>query len=95
MDNIAKNGVSDDEIQKVKNGNIADFFRYMDSNEAMADSFGYYELLTGDWRNLFKVYENMNRVSSKDIQRVVQEYLGKYRVTIGVLKDSREDIKGN
>jgi predicted Zn-dependent peptidase len=95
LENIAKNGVSEDEIQKVKNGNIADFFRYMDSNEAMADSFGYYELLTGDWRNLFKVYENMNRVSSKDIQRVVQEYLGKDRVTIGVLKDSREDIKGN
>jgi predicted Zn-dependent peptidase len=94
IEKIAQEGVSEEEIQKVKNGNIADFFRYMDSNEAMADTFGYYELLTGDWKTLFRVYENMNKVGSKDLQRVAKQYLKRNRVTIGTLKDSRLNTKG-
>lgn len=94
IEKIAQEGVSEEEIQKVKNGNIADFFRYMDSNEAMADTFGYYELLTGDWKTLFRVYENMNKVGSKDLQRVARQYLKRNRVTIGTLKDSRLNTKG-
>lgn len=93
IEKIAKEGVPDKEIQKVKNGNIADFFRYMDSNEAMADTFGYYELLTGDWKTLFRVYENMNKVSSTDLQRVAKQYLKRNRVTIGTLKDSRLNVE--
>lgn len=85
LEKIEKEGVTQEEIDRVKNDSISDFFRYMDSNSAIADSFGYYELLTGDWKNLFSVYNQMNQVDSSAIQKIVKNYLQKNRVTIGYL----------
>lgn len=95
LDAIQKNGVPEEEIQKVKNAAISEFFRYMDSNSALADVLGYYELLTGDWRDLFRIYGMMNSVDSKMIQSVVQKYLTKDKITVGYLKDSRSKVDGS
>ncbi|MCC5813597.1 MAG: insulinase family protein [Leptospira sp.] len=90
LQDIAKNGVRDDEIQMVKNDAMADFFRYMDKNSSVADSLGYYELLTGDWKNLFRVYDQLNSVTSGDLSRVINTYLLPEKVTVAYLKDSRK-----
>jgi predicted Zn-dependent peptidase len=95
LDSILKNGVPEEEIQKVKNAAISDFFRYMDSNSALADTIGYYELLTGDWRDLFRIYGMMNSVDSKMIQAAIQKYLTKDKITVGYLKDSRTSVESS
>lgn len=87
---IQEKGVLEEEIQRVKNESISEFFRYMDKNSALADTLGYYELLCGDWKCLFKVYEDLSKVSSNDIQRVVKKYLSLDQVTVGILRDSRK-----
>ncbi|WCL50830.1 M16 family metallopeptidase [Leptospira sp. GIMC2001] len=93
IEKIAKDGVNPEEIQKVKNDAISDFFRYLDSNGSLADSLGYYALVTGDWRNLFRIYDQMNSVTSLDLQRVASIYLKRDNVTIGYLKDPRLQAK--
>lgn len=90
LERIVREGVPEEEIQKVKNDAIAEFFRYMDKSSSLADNLGYYELLTGDWKDLFRVYDQMNAVTSHDIQRTAKLYLTPQRMTVGYLKDSRK-----
>jgi len=89
---IEKQGISDKEIKKIQNNAIAEFFSYMDKNSSLADTLSYYELLAGDWKSFFQMYENMNQITSEDIQRVVQKYLQKDLVTVGILRDSRKNF---
>lgn len=86
---LKKKGVSEQEISKVKNKLIADFFRGIDNNSTLADMLSYYELITGDWANLFKSYEMLNSVTNEDIKRVAENFLTRENVTIGTLIDSR------
>ncbi|TGN20114.1 M16 family metallopeptidase [Leptospira idonii] len=87
---IEENGVSKEELEKVKNQMIADFLKTMDDNATIADLLSYYELLYGNWNHIFKQYETIQSVDSKEIQDIVKKYLSKDRVVIGVLEDSRK-----
>ena len=85
-----KNGeISDAEIQKAKNKNSADFLREVDSNSSLAEGLTYYETLTKNWEDMFKIYDKFNSVSKEDIKRVANKYFVKENMTIGHL-DSRE-----
>jgi len=85
-----KNGdISDSEIQKAKNKNSADFLREVDSNSSLAEGLTYYETLTKNWEDMFKIYDKFNAVSKEDIKRVANKYFVKENMTIGHL-DSRE-----
>ncbi|MCB1157825.1 MAG: insulinase family protein [Leptospiraceae bacterium] len=91
IEKIQKGEVSDEEIEKVKNKLIADFFRGIDNNGTLADVLSYYEIITGDWANLFKSYSILNKVKKEDLQRVSRKYLTRDNVTVGKLIDSRKD----
>ena len=85
-----KNGeISDVEIQKAKNKNSADFLREVDSNSSLAEGLTYYETLTKNWEDMFKIYDKFNSVSKEDIKRVANKYFVRENMTIGHL-DSRE-----
>ncbi len=90
LENIKKNGVSPEELQKVKNQMIADFFRTMDDNATLADLLSYYELLYENWLEIFRQYDTIQEITSADLQRIVGQYLTKEKVTVGVLEDSRK-----
>ncbi len=82
--------VKDEEFYRIKNQLLAEFFRGLDNNANLADYLSYYELVTGDWENLFKIYESIYSVSKEDIKRVSKKYLTKDNATIGYLSDSRK-----
>jgi predicted Zn-dependent peptidase len=85
-----KNGeISDSEILKAKNKNSADFLREVDSNSSLAEGLTYYETLTKNWEDMFKIYDKFNSVSKEDIKRVANKYFVRENMTIGHL-DSRE-----
>jgi Fic family protein len=48
-----------------KNKMTADFLREIDNNGNLADNLSYYELLTGNWEDLFIAYDKLNNISSK------------------------------
>jgi len=46
----------------------------------------FYEVVTGDWRNLFKQLDQIEQVTAEDVQRVAKEYFVRKNRTVGVIE---------
>ncbi len=66
--------VTEEELSRVKARARADLVGGLDSNSGLASQLASYQVLTGDWRNLFRRLEVIDRVSREDIQRVAKQY---------------------
>jgi predicted Zn-dependent peptidase len=66
--------VTEEELSRVKARARADLVDGLDSNSGLASQLAVYHVLTGDWRNLFRRLEAIDRVTREDIQRVAKEY---------------------
>jgi len=77
--------VSAQELDRVKTQARAGLLRSLDSNSGMAELLLEYEAKTGDWRNLFKELEQINAVTSADIQRVARSTFTPQNRTVGKL----------
>ncbi|MCB1189984.1 MAG: insulinase family protein [Leptospiraceae bacterium] len=93
IEKLQKGQITEEEITIIKNRIIADFLRDIDYNSTLADTLSYYEIVTGDWENLFNSYDKFSKVTIQDIKRVANEYFTKDNVTIANLIDSREKEK--
>jgi zinc protease len=77
--------VSEDELQKAKNLEQAEFVYGQDSmfNEAM--QLGIYEML-GDYKMIDNYLPSIDKVTAADLQRVAQKYLVKENRTVAILE---------
>jgi predicted Zn-dependent peptidase len=94
INKVIKNGVTDSELQKVKNRQLVNFYREMSTINGKANTVGTYEFYFGDYEALFSLPESLNDVSKEDVQRVASQYLRKANRTVGVLaaeEDSNEN----
>jgi predicted Zn-dependent peptidase len=66
--------VTEEELARVKARARADLVDGLDSNTGLASQLAVYQVLTGDWRNLFRRLEAIDRVTREDVQRVAKEY---------------------
>ncbi len=66
--------VTEEELSRVKARARAQLVEGLDSNTGLASQLAVYQVLTGDWRNLFRRLEVIDGVSREDIQRVAKEY---------------------
>ncbi|MFQ5864497.1 MAG: M16 family metallopeptidase [bacterium] len=73
------------ELEKAKTRGRASIIRQLASNTGLAAQLAFYEVLTGDWRNLFKQLEKIDQVSAEDIQRVAKEYFKSKNRTVGTI----------
>lgn len=90
IDAIATNGVTQQELDKVKNIKLMDFYRSMETINGKANTIGTYEMYFGNYDKLFNAPEAYNQVTSADIQRVAQTYLRKSNRTVAVLAANEE-----
>jgi len=88
---VVTGGVSEEELAKVKNRKLVDFYRTMATINGKANTIGTFELFYGDYRRLFSAPDDYEKVTTADIQRVAQAYLRKANRTVGVL-DADEDV---
>ncbi|MCE9500529.1 MAG: insulinase family protein, partial [Leptospira sp.] len=88
IEKLKNESVTQEEMTRIKNNLIADFLRHLDHNGNIADALTYYELITGDWENLFRSYDRIYTVSPEDIRRVAKKYLRPDNVTVGNLVNS-------
>jgi len=51
----------------------------------MARLLTYYQLVTGDWRNVVREMEKIKSVTAEDIQRVARKYFTKDNMTVATL----------
>lgn len=78
--------VTPQELAKAKTRSRADLIRQLDSNSGLAAQLTFYEVVTGDWHNLFKELDKIEKVTAEDIQRVAQTYFTSKNRTVGVIE---------
>lgn len=83
--------VTPQELDKAKTRARADLIRQLDSNSGLAQLLTYYEVLTGDWRNLFKQLDQIDKVTAEDIQRVARQYFVTKNRTVGVIQTTASE----
>ena len=67
---IQKEEVTDEELQRFKTRAKADLLRSLNSNTGLAEQFALYQTLFGDWRELFRYVERVDKVTKADVKRV-------------------------
>ncbi len=87
---IITDGVTEKELQKVKNRKLTDFYRAMETINGKANTIGTYEVYFGGYEKLFNAPEEYRKVTREDIKRMAATYLKKSNRTVGILKKSEE-----
>lgn len=75
-----------EELLKAKTRIRADLIRQLDSNSGLAAQLTFYEVVTGDWRNLFKQLDQIEKVTADDVQRVAKAYFTTKNRTVGTIE---------
>ncbi|MGD0784665.1 MAG: pitrilysin family protein [Sedimentisphaerales bacterium] len=78
--------VSAEELQKAKALSRADLLQQLDTNGPLAAELAFYEVVTGDWHNLFAQLDKINLVTAADVQRVAKECFVTKNQTVGEIQ---------
>jgi predicted Zn-dependent peptidase len=65
--------VTDDELKMYKTRTRADLLRGLADNQGLANALAEYQTRYGDWRELFKQLDRVDKVSKEDIRRVANK----------------------
>jgi len=70
IERVKKEDITDDELAMIKTRAKADLIRKLGDNEGLALELGSAQSLYGDWRELFRQVDRIEKVSKVDIRRV-------------------------
>ena len=85
IERLKESGVTDRELQRVRNQLEADLVRSLQSPASLAAQLGAAQALTGDWRYLLESRKRLKAVTADDVQRVVKAYLTTENRTVATL----------
>ncbi|MEO5909501.1 MAG: pitrilysin family protein [Pelobium sp.] len=91
LDKIAKEGITEKELQKIKNQKLMKFYSAVETIDGKSNSLGTYELFFGDYKKMFTAPDEYAKVSLDDVKRVANQYFKKSNRTVGILKANVED----
>ncbi|MCP5052266.1 MAG: insulinase family protein [bacterium] len=91
LDKVITHGVTERELQKVKNSKLASFYRSMETINGKANTIGAYEIFFGNYEKLFQAPEEYRKVTVEDIKRVAATYFKKSNRTVGIMKTNEEE----
>ncbi len=97
LDEVAKNGVSQAEVDRARQILLKDFeLRAHESKDLAIDLSNW--AAQGDWRLYFLYRDRLEKVSAADVHRVAAEYLKRNNCTVGIFtpvaKPERVEIPG-
>lgn len=81
--------VTADELAAVKSKVKAQLIRQLDSNGGMALRLAENQTIFGDWRELFRQVDSIDRVSAGDIRRIANALFTPANRTIGMIESTR------
>jgi zinc protease len=85
LDKVKANGVTEQELQKVKNILTASFYRQMKTISGKANTLGSYEVFFGDYKKLFSAADEYAKVTNADLKRVAAKYFTEKNRTVATL----------
>jgi predicted Zn-dependent peptidase len=90
IEKIKTQPVTDTELTKAKNQLKMEYIKSLDSNDELASTLSYYEVLFGDYRYISNYLKIIDKVSSEDIKSAARLYLNKENRTIAVLNKKKD-----
>jgi predicted Zn-dependent peptidase len=88
LERLKTEDITDDELAMVKSRTKADLIRSLDNNTGLAQNLATYQTLYGDWREMFRSVEKIDKVTKADIRRVSQKTFVDTNRTVGMLETS-------
>ena len=73
IEKLKTQDVTDEELLSIKTRAKADLIRGLGNDQGLAFQLGEYQALYGDWRELFKQIEEIEKVTKEDIRRVANK----------------------
>ena len=86
IERLKTQDVTAEELSSVKTRVKAGLLRQLDSNEGLALQLASYQTLRGDWRELFREVEKIDRVTPADIRRVANATFVDTNRTVGMIE---------
>ncbi|MCW3073141.1 MAG: insulinase family protein [Flaviaesturariibacter sp.] len=91
LEKIRKDGITANELQKVKNQKLIEFYNQIETINGKSNNIGTYEVFFGDYRRMFDAPALYNKVTVDDIKRVANQYFKKSTRTVGIVETNVED----
>ena len=91
VEKIKKDGITENELQKIKNQKLMEFYSQIETINGKSNNIGTYEVFFGDYKKMFDAPAAFNKVTMADVKRVAAKYFSKSNRTVGVLKSTVED----
>ncbi|MGA7220213.1 MAG: pitrilysin family protein, partial [Candidatus Sulfotelmatobacter sp.] len=88
IEKLKKEDISDDELKMIKTRAKANLIRGLGDNEGLATQLATYQTRYGDWRELFRSVDRIDKVTKADIRRVANETFNDTNRTVGVIQTS-------
>lgn len=85
IERVKTKGVDEEALRRVKTKVRAGLIHQLDSNSGLAGEVTAYYATRGDWRKLFTDIEDIDKVTSADVQRVAKQYLTPETRTVGYI----------
>jgi predicted Zn-dependent peptidase len=73
LDRLKTEDITDDELAQFKTRQRADLLRGLADNEGLAHQLAEYQTRFGDWRQLFRELDEVDKVSKADVRRVANK----------------------
>jgi len=89
IDRLKNEDVSADELQSVKTRVKAGLLRRLDSNSGLALQLAETQTLFGDWRELFRSIDRIDKVTAADVRRVANKTFTANNRTIGYIDTTK------
>jgi len=86
IERLKKEDISDDELKMIKTRTKANLIRGLADNEGLSTQLATYQARYGDWRELFRSVERIDKVTKQDIRRVANETFVDINRTVGVIE---------
>jgi predicted Zn-dependent peptidase len=81
--------VADAELETVKTRTRANLIRRLDSNQGLANQLGTYQARDGDWRELFRDVEQIQKVTKADVRRVANATFVDTNRTVAMIQSTQ------
>jgi predicted Zn-dependent peptidase len=86
IERIKKEDISDEELKMIKTRAKANLIRGLGDNPGLAFQLGIAQARYGDWRELFRQVDRIDKVSKADIRRVATQTFVSTNRTVGIIE---------
>jgi predicted Zn-dependent peptidase len=91
IDKMIAEGITEEELQKVKNQKVMEFYKSMETINGKSNTIGTYELFFGDYAKLFDAADEYKKVTTLEVVNAAKKYFIKTNRTVGFLISPEEE----